>query len=212
MSANRRFTLDEGRRVIDSLNPANSRKGYCHYDSDQDDRHLRESVLMVRLGEIVDKLIINLRPPERMRTGEEYQPANEESKSVCLAAFDAIRASHLNSFDPAVSVRRKFSGTLKHRKEGIRDHTSLWLFRDDVERLLHDLYGDIEDEALDNILYAVLTIAEELTRYVRPDLWKEYQDAETADWGTGIGLPEGHGIIPIPDRFESNPTWRTVIG
>jgi hypothetical protein len=45
--------------------------------------------------------------------------ANEESKSICLAAFNAIRASHLNSLDLAISVQRRFSGALKHRKAGI---------------------------------------------------------------------------------------------
>ena len=60
MSNNRRFALDEKRYVIDAVNPANSGKGYCHEGDPEDDRHLRERVLMVRLGELLDKLIINL--------------------------------------------------------------------------------------------------------------------------------------------------------
>jgi hypothetical protein len=195
MSTNRRFSVNASSYVIDSLNPSNSGKAiYCDLEGPPDDYRLRESLLFVRLREIVDKLIINLRPPERMCTGQEYQPANEESRSIYLAVFNAIRASHLNSFDPAISVQRKFDGILNRRKEGIRDYTSLWLFREDVERLLRDLYGEIEDKAFDNVLYAVLTIAEGLTRFARPDLWKEYNDAENADRMIGIGLPEGYNI------------------
>jgi hypothetical protein len=36
--------------------------------------------------------------------------------------------------------------------------TSLWLFRDDVERLLRDLYGDVESDALDRVLGAVFAV------------------------------------------------------
>ena len=52
MITNCRFALDEKRNVIDLLNPANSGKGYCHEGDPEDDRHLRERVLMVRLGEM----------------------------------------------------------------------------------------------------------------------------------------------------------------
>jgi hypothetical protein len=172
MSTNQRFALDKASRVIDSLNPANS-GGYCHDDSHQDDRHLRESILMVRLDEIVDKLIINLRPLQRDFRGIEYQPCNEESRSLLLSVFNAVRASHLNYFEPTISVERRFGGTLSRQKKGIQEYTSLSLFRDDVECLLRDLYGDIEDEAMDNILHAVFRIAEEFTQFVRTDLWKE---------------------------------------
>src|SRR5215475_1965855 len=53
---NCRFTLDERRRVIDAVNLANSGKGYCHEGDSEDDRHLRQRVLMVLLGEKMDKL------------------------------------------------------------------------------------------------------------------------------------------------------------
>ena len=69
MSNNRRFALDEKRNVIDAVNPANSGKGYCHEGDPEDDRHLRERVLMVRLGEMSSKLIINLRPMEKCAIG-----------------------------------------------------------------------------------------------------------------------------------------------
>jgi hypothetical protein len=61
MITNCRFALDEKRYVIDLLNPANSGKGYCHEGNPEDDSYLRERVLMVRLSEMLDKLIINLK-------------------------------------------------------------------------------------------------------------------------------------------------------
>ena len=79
MSVNCRFTLDEQRKVIDAVNVANSGKGYCHVDAPEDDTHLRERVLMVRLGEPTDKLIINLRPMQKTWSGgEAFKPFNEE--------------------------------------------------------------------------------------------------------------------------------------
>jgi hypothetical protein len=40
----------------------------------------------------------------------------------------------------------------------------------------------------------VFRIVEAFTQYVRPDLWKEHQDAENLDYMLGIGVPEGYGI------------------
>jgi hypothetical protein len=194
MSTNCRFALDERRYVIDAVNVANSGKGYCHKGNPEDDKHLRWRILMVLLGELVDKLIINLRPMQRYPTGQEYEPTNEEADAVEWAMLDTIRASHLNTFDPALSVQHKFDGKLRRQKEQTQDFTSLALFRDDVECLLRDLYGDLESEALDSVVRAVFRIVQQFTRYVRPDLWKEHEDAEDLDYLFGIGVPEGSAI------------------
>ena len=178
MSNNRRFALDEKRYVIDAVNPANSGKGYCHEGDPEDDRHLRVRVLMVPLGKMLDKLIINLRPTEKCPSGEEgYQPFNEEGDAMWVAMLNVIWASHLDTFDPKLSVQYRFDGTLKCQAKGMQDLTSLSLFCNDVERLLRDLYGDIESEALDRVLSAVFLIVEAFTKYVRPDLAKEHRDA-----------------------------------
>jgi len=71
-----------------------------------------------------------------------------------------------------------------------QDFTSLALFRDDVECLLRDLYGDVESDALDSIVWVVFRIVERFTKYVHPDLWKEHQDAVRLDYMLGIGVPE----------------------
>ena len=195
MSINCRFALDEKRYVIDLLNPANSGKGYCHKGDPEDDKYLRERVLMVRLGEMLDKLIINLRPMQKLPSGGEYKPHNEESFAIWWAMLDTIRASQLNTFDSALSIQHKFDGKLKRQKKHTQDFTSLALFRDDVECLLRDLYGDFESEALDSVVLAVLRIVQQFARYVRPDLWKEHDDAEKFDLiRFGTGLLEGEGI------------------
>jgi hypothetical protein len=200
MNINCRFALDENRNVIDVVNVANSGKTYCHQGDPEDDRHLRERVLQVCLGELVEKLIINLGPTLRGWSSKglqpvSYKPYNEERYAIELAIHDAILASHLNTFDPALSVQHKFDGRKRRRqKERHRDATSLSLFCDDVESLLRDLYGDFESDALDSVVLAVFRIVQQFTRYVRPDLWKEYEDAVDLDWMLGIGIPEGYGV------------------
>jgi hypothetical protein len=95
---------------------------------------------------------------QRDASGHEYKPTNEESFAICWAILLTIRASHLNTFDPALSVQHKFNGKLRRQKKHTQDFTSLALFRDDVECLLRDLYGDVESEALDSVVWAVLRI------------------------------------------------------
>jgi hypothetical protein len=195
MSTNQRFILNEKCHVTDILNPANS--VHAHYNDDgapEDDRHLRECVLRKRLSDLLDMLIINLRPMAKLPDAQEYQTFNEECSAIEWAVFHVIKASHLNSFDPALSIQHKFGGTLKREKKGMEDFTSLSLFRDEVECLLRDLYGDIESEALDSVLYAVFSIVKAFTKYARADLCKEHDDAVNLDYMLGIGVPEGYGI------------------
>ena len=166
MSINCRFALDEERHIIDAVNAANSGKAYYshegHEGDPEDDKYLRERVLMVRLGAMLRKLIINLRPMKKLPSGEIYKPHNEESFAIWLTLLETIRASHLNTFDPVLSIRHKFDGKLKSQKKHTQDFTSLAFFRDDVECLLRDLYGDIESEALDSVLRAVFRLLNSL--------------------------------------------------
>jgi hypothetical protein len=194
MITNCRFALDEKRYVIDLLNPANSGKGYCHEGDPEDDEHLRERILIIHLSKMIDKLILNLRPMQKLPSGEEYKPHNEESFAIWWAMLDTIKASHLNTFDPALSIQHKFDGKLRRQKKHTQDFTSLALFRDDVECLLRDLYGDFESEALDSVVLAVFRIVQQFAHYVRPELWKEHHDAEMFDqilFGPGV---EEYGI------------------
>jgi hypothetical protein len=188
MSTNCRFALDEKRMIIDTVNVANSGKFYFYKGDLENDKHLRERVLQMRLRELVDKLIINLRPMQES-WGREYKPQNEEADAIQWALLATIMASHLNTFDPALSVQHKFDGKLRRQKEHTQHFTSLALFRDDVECLLRDLYGDLESETL-NIAWTVFRIVQQFTKYVRPDLWKEHEDAIDLDYMFGIGVPE----------------------
>ena len=194
MTINQRFSINEDRNAIDSINPSNSAKGYCHEGAPDDDRYLRNRVLMVRLGDLVDNLIINTNPKKRDFQGVEYQPFNEERFSVWRALLCAIEASHLETLDVGLSIQHKFVGELKREKLGWQAFTSLSLFVDDVERLLRDLYGEFHNEALDRVRNAVFTVVEEFTKYLRKDIWQEHQDAKNIDLVSGIGLPEGCGI------------------
>jgi hypothetical protein len=190
MSSNCRFTLDERRYVIDAVNADNSRKVYYFEGAPEDDKHLRERVLWIRLAEILKKLIMNLGPTQKLPSGEEYKPHNEACSAISWALLETIAASHLNTFDPVLSIQHKFDGKLKSQKKHTQDFTSLALFRDDVECLLRDLYGDVESEALNSILRAVFGTVEQFAKIVRPDLWKEHNDAENLDYMFGIGVPE----------------------
>ena len=195
MSGNCRFALDEKRYVIDAVNVANSGKGYCHEGDPEDDEHLRERILIIHLSKMIDKLILNLRPMQKFPSGEEYKPHNEESFAIWWAMLGTISASQLNTFDPALSIQHKFDGKLRRQKKHTQDFTSLALFRDDVESLLRDLYGDVESEALDSILRAMFRIVEQFAKFGRPDLWKdEHAEGEVLDYMFGIGVPEGDGI------------------
>jgi hypothetical protein len=194
MITNCRFALDEKRYVIDLLNPANSGKCYCLEGDPEDDEHLRERILIIHLSEMIDKLILNLRPTQKLPWGEKYKPHND-SFAIWWAMLDTIKASHLNTFDPALSIQHKFGGKLRRQKKYTQDFTSLALFRDDVECLLRDLYGDFESGALDSVVLAVFRIVQQFAHYVRPELWKEHDDAEKFDYILfGTGVPEGFGI------------------
>jgi hypothetical protein len=119
----------------------------------------------------------------------------EASFAIGWVMLATIKAAHLNTLDPALSVQHKFDGKLKRQKKHTQDFTSLALFRDDVECLLRDLYGDLESEALDSVVLAVFQIVQQFAHYVRPELWKEHDDAEQFDLILfGTGLLEGYGI------------------
>jgi hypothetical protein len=106
MTTNQRFVLDENRYVIDKLNPG-AREGYCHEGDPEDDIHLRERVLMVRLGELLSVLITPTEPTKKDRFGDKYQPFNEERHAIWRALLGAIHASYLTMLDPALSVQHK---------------------------------------------------------------------------------------------------------
>ena len=180
MTTTQRFVLDDKRNIIDLLNPTGP-KGRWIEGGPQDEMHMREQIFSVRLGVLVDDLIINLQPKQ---TNSLDKPFDEESRAIQRAIYATILASQLNTLDVAVSIESRLNGKLKRRANALQNFTSLSLFRDDVERLLRDLYGDIESEALERTLHAVFVIVEKFAHYVRKDLWQEHQYARDWDYVT----------------------------
>ena len=107
------------------------------------------------------------------------------------------KASHLNTLDAALSIQHRFNGELKREKVGWQDFTSLSLFADDVERLLRDLYGEVDHIAVNRLRQAVLWIVEEFTKFVRKDLWQEHRNAEAVDYMCGIGIPTDMALAEV---------------
>jgi len=204
MVMHQRFTLNEHGHIIDNLNPANNGKAdWCEWRGPKDEKCFRELLLWRRLGELLPNLIMNTNPIEKGPNGREYQPGCEESGSIWWALHNTIKASHLNTLDVALSVQYKFDGELKRSPRGWQDVTSLSLFVDDVERLLRDLYGESDNQAVERVRHAVFVIVDVLTQYLRKDLWQENQDAEKIDYVCGIGVPDGCAIHGH-DHSEAN--------
>lgn len=196
MTTNHRFYLNEDNRIIDKLNPANNEKAewYEELGYPKNEESFRELLLWRRLGELLPNLILNTNPIKKSHDSEEYQPPCEERSSIWCALHKTILASHLNMLDVALSVQHKFGGELKREKRCWQDVTSLSLFVDDVERLLRDLYGESDNQAIDRVRSAVFVIVREFTEHLRRDLGQEHRDAEKIDYVNGIGVPEGYAI------------------
>jgi hypothetical protein len=143
---------------------------------------LRGAVFFERLSKLVDDLIINQRSDKTSLLGVEREWFDEDARQLSWAIWSAMRASRLYTLDPAVSVQNKFNGELKRQKHDVYyNYTSLGLFRHDIERLLRDLYGDTENEALEDVLISISDIILVFTRYVRKDLWQETEYARCWD-------------------------------
>ena len=202
MSTNMRFVLDTDGNIIDKLNRALTPKINRFHGEPEDDIHLREAFLYERLSDMVDDLVIHTLPEKVTPSGEKYHPINEEAHAVSWAIYKAIQASHLKARNPSVSGENCFAEKLKSQNEGWKAITSIGLFCDDVERLLQEIYDDIERTALQDIVEAVSIIVEAFTRYMRKDLWQEHQYAKDSDCYLGlIGWPVECGISGSQLRY-----------
>lgn len=206
-----RFSVNEDYDVIDRLDPTGLRGNFLPEFGDRKDQNsLREKVLWQRLGTLVGDLIINLEPERTSHDGEKCQPWNEKEVYPIWGALQAtICASALNTLEPSVAIQNRFDGTLRREKKSLQDVTSLSLFRDDVERLLRDLYGNIHNDAMDKVLDAILCIVHGFTRWVRPALYEEHQQACDWDYIHGFGLP--HGGNSGSDHRRAHSALRDLI-
>jgi hypothetical protein len=160
----RRFNLDNKSYIIDNLNPQNSGK-YYYPDAKESDFEFRRHILWGRLEDLVRKLIVG-------------PNARKIRNSLVEMLIAVIEVSQLNTLDPLMSIQHPFKDKL-HRKQEIRDYTSLMLFIRDVERVLRDLYGDLGE--VDRAVYAISQIVRNVIAFVRPDLAAEYDDADNAE-------------------------------
>jgi hypothetical protein len=183
-SSQDRFFIDENRDVFDRLNPLPGMAyHYLVVPPKPNQVQLRESLLHRRLEGLVEDLVINLR-----------WKFSDYGHPIVLCLFHAIRASALNTVAPSRGIQFRFDGTLWRGKPHLQDTTSLSLFCDDVERLLRDLYGDVDDDKLEDVLSAVRVIVRELTHFVRKELWQEDIDADDFDYYSGNHRPKGLNI------------------
>jgi hypothetical protein len=110
-----------------------------------------------------------------------------------------------------ISLQNPFKGKLKHRKTEMRELTSISLFIDDVERLLRDLYGDIDGDDLNDVVNAIRSTVERLATYVLPDLAEEYNMATVVDMGAGRGLDPGDGVSSRMVRDSVEPAETLIL-
>jgi hypothetical protein len=123
---NHRFVLDSEEYVLDTSNSNPKVHHYAVYDTSE--KSLREAVLIRRVNEFVDKLLVNNQPFKVDLFCERYQPPNPENFPLTLMIYHAVRASHLNTRDVALSLKYKFDGTLHRPDLGWQDTTSIALF------------------------------------------------------------------------------------
>jgi len=177
MTANQRFSVTDDRYVIDRLT-SKVGKAYCNEGDPENDTHLRQRMLWERLSELTLRLIVNTAPREISFDEKICQPFCAEAHSICMVLYSVIKASHLNTLEVGLSLQHKFDGQLRRNKVGMLGYTSLSLFMDDVECLLRDLYGESDNQAIALVRDAVFSIVDELTKYVRNDLWQEHCNAQ----------------------------------
>jgi hypothetical protein len=210
MTIVQRFYLNEHDRVIDNLSAIdNAEVVWWDTDPPKDETCLRECVLGRRLSCLVNDLIVDTAPTSKLSNTKDRQALTLERYFLWSTLRSAIGASHLNTFDVALSLEQPFAGELKREKVGWQASTSLSLFVDDVERLLGDLYGESDSLAIDRLRDALLVIVREFTRHLRKDLCKEHEDAQAIDYVCGIGVPEGY-CIGGSDHGYANRARRDV--
>jgi hypothetical protein len=185
----RRFRLDGRGYIVDKLNPGTKIKaGWNHNPKESpseetcydDDLHLRDAVLRCRLAKLVRKL-------------GKHSAEKQYLFSLDMLIWEIIVASQINRRDVLISMKHPFKGTLKREKTEMSQFTSIALFVDDIERLLRDLYGDVDGADLDDLVWAIRSLVVEISKYVLPELRTELDNARSVDWGAGRGL-EGYGV------------------
>jgi hypothetical protein len=181
------------------LNPTDTGVS-CHRPQPKEE-HLRTLIFETSLSELVGDLFINTSP---IKTLANERGHLEDALLIVLSKI--VQASYVNTLEIELSLKHRFSGQLEREKVGRRDVTSLSLFVDNVERLLRDLYGESDEQAITVLRHAVAEATIVITRYGWNSLGEEYGDPPEihyvdADAGPRLEiaeepsaeLPEGSG-------------------
>jgi hypothetical protein len=206
-SKNTRFVLNDQGRIFDILHPEQLAEVPWHVNPVtgkpyNDEVHLRNGVLVRRL----DKLV-----PELTRGNGTKKQKSSFAHHVGNLLPRIIQASQLNRRDARVSMQHPFKRKLKHRKTLLRELTSISLFIDDVERLLRDLYGDIDGDDLNEVVAALTSTVVALSEYVLPDLASEYHTASTIDLGSGRAVEPGYGVSKHEVSYGVEAAQRLIL-
>jgi hypothetical protein len=189
-SKNKRFVLDKQGNVFDELHPELPTEPavYMNHHTNKphgDEVQLRTGLFLRRLQRLI---------PELAQGNGSKRERKAFSNQLGYLFFSIIQASQLNSHDVRLSLKNNFKGKLRHRKTELQELTSIALFIDDVERLLRDMYGDINSDALTDLVWAMTSMTRALSCHLLPDLQAEHEAAFCVDTGAGRGLLPGEGV------------------
>lgn len=151
---NHRFVLDREDYVVDTSNSNSKVPIYVAYDTSE--KSLRESVLIRRVNEFVDKLLVNNNPIKHIPFGPSYQPENPENFALTHMIYHAVKASHLNARDVAMSLKYKFDGKL-HRDdiEAFSEYTARFITALEEHPTIFHSFTRTEESKNDRVLQFV---------------------------------------------------------
>jgi hypothetical protein len=189
-SMNKRVMLDSSGKIVDKVHPEYSAETPCYMDPSsckpyRDQQQLRSGLFLRRLEQLIPKLTKG--NGRKRQTRAFYDELPELLLSI-------LEPSQLNRRAGRTSLRKPFRGKLRHRKTELQELTSISLFIDDVERLLRDLYGDVDSDRINDLVAAMKLTTLTLSSYLLPDLRAEHNTAFLIDRGAGRCLPPGDGV------------------
>jgi hypothetical protein len=188
-SKTKRFLLDSQGRISDKAHPEYRTETPYYMNPLSckpygDEPRLRTGFFVRRLERLIPELTQG-NGSKRQRRGF----FTELPDLLCAI----LEPSQLNRRDVRASLRKPFNGRLKQKTE-LQEFTSISLFIDDVERLLRDLYGDVDSDRFNDLVAAMKLTTLTLSSHLLPDLEAEHNTAFLVDRGAGRCLPPGDGV------------------
>lgn len=187
---NRRFILDNQGNAVDRLHPEYSAETPYHMNPFSckpygDESRLRSGLFVRRLEGLI---------PELTKGNGRKRQKRAFCTDLPYLLCSIIQPSQLSQRDVRISLRKTFNGKLRHKKTELQELTSISLFIDDVERLLRDLYGDVDSDRFKELLAALKLTTLTLSSHYLPDLEAEHNTALMVDRGAGRCINPGDGV------------------